>query len=130
MYEDLLSIPTRTRPQDNAPVDPEAQRLADKATLHHALEALYAHEDPSAVPHEAKAQYTAAIAKLREIVEALDTVRGNSGALPIEVSLLAEDEWMSLVRVCVEEQDGQAAETVIDLMRVRIPVPEIGRAHV
>ena len=67
-----------------------------------------------------RSQYTAAISKLREMVEALEPLREPSGALPVDVSLLSEEQWVSLIRVCAGEQDVQAAETVIDLMNVRL----------
>lgn len=120
MYEDLLAIPATTQEQDHAVQASDAQQENDKITVRGAIEALYAHEDPAAVPSDARSQYTAAIAKLREIVEVLESTRMESNTPPVQVSVLSTEEWVSLVRLCVEEQDGQAAETVIELMQVRL----------
>ncbi|KAI0717675.1 hypothetical protein C8T65DRAFT_766373 [Cerioporus squamosus] len=117
MYEDLLTIPAVTQQEDRVISDTQTQKVEDRAIVRGVIDALYAHEDPAAVPSDARSQYTAAIAKLREIIEVLETTRAEPGALPADLSVLSSDEWVSLVRLCVEEQDGQAAETVIELMK-------------
>ncbi|TBU57213.1 hypothetical protein BD310DRAFT_822029 [Dichomitus squalens] len=114
MYEDLLAVPLQTQGQV---VDLEAQKRADEAIVRRTVHSLYALEDPSAIAIDLKSQYKAAISKLIEMVEALEPLRDPSGALPVEVSLLSDEQWVSLVRVCVEGHDGAAAETVVGLMK-------------
>ena len=118
MYEDLLAIPSRTQSHRNTAVDLEAQKLADKAALRCAVRSLYALEGSLDVAADMKSQYMAAISKLREVVETLESAQGGSGSLPAPVSILAPEEWISLIRVCAEEQDGPAAEAAVDLMKV------------
>ena len=118
IYADLLAAPPQAQQQEHAVVDLEAQKRADEAIVRRTVHSLYALEDPSAIAMDMKSQYTAAISKLREMVDALEPLREPSGALPVDVSLLSEEQWVSLVRVCAGEQDVQAAEEVIDLMNV------------
>ena len=118
MYEDLLATPATAQEQEHTLQVTESPQELDYANVRGVIEALYAHEDPVVIPPDARSQYMAAITKLREIVEALESTRTESNALPIHVSLLSEEEWLSLVRLCVEEQDGHGAETVIELIQV------------
>ncbi len=119
MYEDLLAIPAASQQQDHAVQVPDTQQEQDHAIVRGVLEALYAHEDPAAIPSDAQSQYTAAIAKLREIIDVLEPTRAEPEAPSVDLSVLSTEEWVSLVRICAKEQDGQAAETVIELMQVR-----------
>ncbi|RPD77124.1 hypothetical protein L226DRAFT_360122 [Lentinus tigrinus ALCF2SS1-7] len=125
MYEDLLAIPAAAQEQERTAQVSDTEQQNVQATVRVAIEALYAHEDPSTIPSDAQSQYTAAITKLREIVEALESTRTQSDAPLVEVSILSTEEWLSLVQMCVDEQDGHAAETVIELMqRSGTSVPE------
>ncbi|KAI1787345.1 hypothetical protein LXA43DRAFT_714629 [Ganoderma leucocontextum] len=116
MYEDLLAVPSRTQQQEDAVVDSEEQEVANEAVVRGAVQLLYALEGSNDIATDVKSQYTAAISKLREIVEALELARDDSG-LPAQVSVLRPEEWVSLIRVCAEEQDRPAAEAAIDLMK-------------
>ena len=98
--------------------DPEPLKQTDEAVLRGAIHSLYVLEDPSVIEAHATSQYTAAISKLQEIIEMLEGARGETGEI-IPVQLLSEEEWVSLVRTCVSEQDGRSAETVLDLLQVR-----------
>ncbi|RDX44062.1 hypothetical protein OH76DRAFT_1446274 [Lentinus brumalis] len=117
MYEDLLAIPAASQQQDHAVQVPDTQQEQDHAIVRGVLEALYAHEDPAAIPSDAQSQYTAAIAKLREIIDVLEPTRAEPEAPSVDLSVLSTEEWISLVRISAKEQDGQAAETVIELMQ-------------
>lgn len=118
MYEDLLAVPSHTQPHQNVAVDLEAQKSLDEAAVRAAVQSLYALEGSHNIAADIKSQYTAAISKLREVVEALELAQDGSGNLAVPVPILAQEDWTSLVRICTEEQDGPAAETVIDLMKV------------
>ncbi|KAI0354292.1 hypothetical protein OH77DRAFT_1405482 [Trametes cingulata] len=124
MYEELLAVTPRTQTQDVLVADREAQHQADDTALRVMVQSLYELDDSASVPSDIRSQYSAAITKLREIVGALESVR-RPDTPPLDVPILATEEWLSLVRVCVREQDGAAAEAVIELMkRAGIPVPE------
>ncbi|KAI0651175.1 hypothetical protein C8Q79DRAFT_898304 [Trametes meyenii] len=125
MYEELLAVPSRTETQDLSVVDPESQHQADEQALRGIVQSLYALEGPTDASLESQPLYTAAIAKLSEIVNALESARSGSDAPPLEVSILLPQEWLSLVRICVHNSDGRAAESVIDLMkRSNTPIAE------
>ncbi|KAI0369283.1 hypothetical protein BV20DRAFT_968143 [Pilatotrama ljubarskyi] len=104
--------------------DPETRRQADDTALRGMVKSLYELEESASISSDIRSQYTAAIAKLREIVGALESVH-RPDTPPLDLPLLPKEEWLSLVRVCVREQDGAAAEAVIDIMqRAGTPVPE------
>ncbi|OSD03651.1 hypothetical protein PYCCODRAFT_1387874 [Trametes coccinea BRFM310] len=126
VYEDLLATPARAQTQDIAVNDPEALAKQDAETLHTLVHDLYQHEDPAIVPSDARSQYTAVLTKLNEIVTALEAASPSSSrSPPAMVSVLTDEQWVSLTRVCVREEDGPAAESVIALMkRLRTPIPE------
>ncbi|KAI0739209.1 hypothetical protein C8Q80DRAFT_1290767 [Daedaleopsis nitida] len=124
MYEDLLAIPSATQ---TAPVsvehDPLPPKLVARDVLRATVEALYAHEGPSAISEDVQAQYAAAIAKLTEVLDVLESARADPDS-PIGVAVLSQDQWLSLVSVCVEHNDGSAAESVLRLIkRSGMPVP-------
>ncbi|KAI0772403.1 hypothetical protein BD413DRAFT_474382 [Trametes elegans] len=124
MYEDLLAIPSHTQTQDPVAADPGSQRKADEATLGRVVQALYELDDPTVIPTDSSSQYQAAITKLNDIVGALESAQSSNDS-PLDLSILPTEEWLSLVRVCVHEKDGAAAESVISLMkRAGIAVPD------
>ncbi|KAI0830257.1 hypothetical protein BC628DRAFT_1313732 [Trametes gibbosa] len=116
MYEELLAIPPRIDTQDTVVADPESQHQADKNILAHVVQSLYELESPTSIPTDTRSQYVGVIAKLREIVDALQSTPSSSASLS-EVSILAPHEWTSLVRVCLRENDAEAAENILDLMK-------------
>ncbi|KAH9920852.1 uncharacterized protein BXZ73DRAFT_104586 [Epithele typhae] len=96
----------------------EDQREADEAALRGIVQSLYAHEG-SAIPLDVKSQCTAAIAELRELVKVLERAPVKTQE---SLTVLPEEKWQSLVRMCVEVGDLSAAESVVDLMkRARSP---------
>ena len=99
-------------------LSPEEQQLADETSLHGIVGSLYALETSSDIAAEPQAQYQAALEKVEEIVKALEGARGASGEL-VAVSILSEEEWLSLVRICLREQDSRSAEVALDLLKVR-----------
>ncbi|KAI0632976.1 hypothetical protein C8Q77DRAFT_860489 [Trametes polyzona] len=126
MYEELLAVQPRPETWDSAIVDPEAQQRADEAALMGIVRALYELEGPETIPSDTRAQYRSAINKLREIVGAVESV-GSPQEILHDVPVLSPQEWISLVRTCVREQDGEAAETVVSLMK-RSGAPELEEA--
>lgn len=97
--------------------DPESQYQADDSTLNRVVQSLYQLDETASISPDPRSQYQAAITKLREIVGVLETAR-SSEASSSDMSILSSQDWVSLVRICVREKDGEAAESVIDLMKV------------
>ncbi len=117
IYEELLAVPHRAQTQDALVADPESQHQVDESTLNSVVQSLYQLDGTASIPSDPRSQYQAAITKLREILGVLETAR-SSEASSSNVSILSPQEWVSLVRICVREKDGEAAESVIDLMKV------------
>ena len=109
----------RAKTQDIAVVDPEVQKQLDEETLQRSIEALYALDDPAGVAADTRAPHVKAVAKLKEIVEALEGAPGKKKSVLASLEIMKEEEWAALVRVCVAEQDPLAGEMVLDLMKVR-----------
>ncbi|KAJ8455438.1 hypothetical protein ONZ51_g12455 [Trametes cubensis] len=116
IYEELLATPSRPHTEDATLISSESRKRQDEALLRSTVQDLYGLDDPSSISPDIRSQYTAAISKLKEIVDALETARSSSAGPPLAISVLPEQEWAALVRTCVQEKDGAAAEAVIDLM--------------
>lgn len=110
-------MPHRAQTQDALVADPESQYQADESTLNRVVQSLYQLDDTASISSDPRSQYQAAITKLREIVGVLETAR-SSEASSSDLSILSSQDWVSLVRICVREKDGEAAESVVDLMKV------------
>ena len=102
IYADLLAAPLRHQPQEDFMLIPEEQQLADETALHGIVGSLYVLETSSDIATGPQAQYRAALEKVEEMVRALEGVRGASGEL-VTVSILPEEEWLSLVHICPRE---------------------------
>ncbi|KAI8990403.1 hypothetical protein BD414DRAFT_483529 [Trametes punicea] len=127
MYEELLATPSMTQTQNTTLADPEARQQEDAVTLRGVVQDLYELEDSTIIPTDTRSQYCAAIAKLSEIVGVLNSARSSATGPPLSISILSEQQWLSLIRSCVREEDGKAAESVIDLIkRSGTDVPEDG----
>ncbi|OBZ74606.1 hypothetical protein A0H81_05466 [Grifola frondosa] len=126
VYEDLLAIPASERDGPDT-----VQGREDTLVLQRIVNQLFELDDPSSVPSGIRNQYNVALSRLREIVQALQVTqtpilpdRTSSGKpTSVAVEIMKVEEWSSLVRICVQEQDGPAAEEVLDLMKRAGAVP-------
>ncbi|GBE86965.1 hypothetical protein SCP_1002100 [Sparassis crispa] len=132
IYEDLLALP----PEDTystkqaALVDERAQEQEDVSLMRDVVGRLLETSEQESPTSDSQGQYSAVISRLQEIADDMGTVRiipseSSPARQDIPTGILTNDEWSALTRTCVRAQDGQAAETVLQLMkRAGSPVPE------